>query len=47
MQQVMLEVQKSFVHYGNSGISVMEMSHRSAEYSNINEQAQQAVRDIL
>lgn len=46
-EEVLLEVQKELVHYGNSGISVMELSHRSPDYSNINEQAQQAVRDLL
>ncbi|XP_052125583.1 probable phosphoserine aminotransferase [Frankliniella occidentalis] len=46
-EEVMLEVQKNLVHYGNSGISVMEMSHRSADYSNINDQAQQSIRDLL
>ncbi|XP_034248285.1 probable phosphoserine aminotransferase [Thrips palmi] len=46
-EEVLLEVQKELVHYGTSGISVMELSHRSPDYSNINDQAQQAVRDIL
>ncbi|KAJ1527694.1 hypothetical protein ONE63_007653 [Megalurothrips usitatus] len=46
-EEVLLEVQKETVHYGTSGISVMEMSHRSADYSNINDRALQAVRDLL
>lgn len=43
----MEEVQKELVHYGNTKISVMEMSHRSGDFTKINEATQQAVRDIL
>ncbi|XP_054288350.1 probable phosphoserine aminotransferase [Macrosteles quadrilineatus] len=46
-EEVMLEVQREFVEYGDSGISVVEMSHRSQEYEAINNSAQRLVRELL
>ncbi|PSN37290.1 putative phosphoserine aminotransferase [Blattella germanica] len=46
-EEVLIEVQKELIHYGTTKISVMEMSHRSADYSKINDTAQQIVRDLL
>lgn len=46
-EEVLQEVQGNLVHYGTSKISVMEMSHRSSDYSFINEQAQDTLRDLL
>ncbi|XP_067014650.2 probable phosphoserine aminotransferase [Anabrus simplex] len=46
-EEVLLEVQKELVHYGTTQISIMEMSHRTAEYMKLNDDAQQAVRDLL
>lgn len=45
--QVLIKVQKELIQHGSSGISVMEMSHRSPEYTKINEGAQNAVRQLL
>jgi len=45
--QVLLKVQKELINHGNSGISVMEMSHRSGDYTKINEGAQNALRRLL
>lgn len=46
-EEVLLEVQRDLIQHGQSGISVMEMSHRSKEYADIHLKALQAVRDIL
>lgn len=45
--QVLEKVQKELIQHGNSGISVMEMSHRSPEFTKINEAAQNAIRQLL
>jgi len=45
--EVLQEVERELVHYGTTNISVMEMSHRSADYAFINDGAQQAVRELL
>ncbi|KAJ3666059.1 hypothetical protein Zmor_001514 [Zophobas morio] len=44
---VLEEVQKELLSFGESGMSLMEMSHRSKEYSKINNDAQKAVRELL
>ncbi|XP_014245429.1 probable phosphoserine aminotransferase isoform X1 [Cimex lectularius] len=46
-REVLCKIQNELLDYGNTGMSVMEMSHRSAEYENINNKAQQCVREIL
>ena len=43
----MEEVQKELVNYKNTGISVMEMSHRSSDYNTINTNTQNLARDLL
>jgi phosphoserine aminotransferase len=45
--QVLQEVQRELIHYGTTNISVMELSHRSADYAVINDGAQRVVRDLL
>ena len=45
--KVLIDVQKELIHYGTSKISVMEMSHRSSDYGNINNMAQQTLRELL
>lgn len=47
MLQVLREVQKEMLGYAGKSMSLMEMSHRSAEYLKINNDAQQAIRDLL
>jgi phosphoserine aminotransferase len=47
MIQVLQEVQRELIHYDTTNISVMELSHRSADYALINDCAQQVVRDLL
>lgn len=46
-QEVLKEVQDSLLSYGDTGMSVMEMSHRSKEYFKIHDDAIAALREIL
>ena len=46
-QAVLSEAQKDLLNYKGKGMSVMEMSHRSAEYIAIAEEAEQDLRDLL
>lgn len=45
--QVLKEVQTELLQYGKAEISVMEMSHRSKEFAKINNEAQEAIRELL
>ena len=45
--EVLEEAQKELLDYENSGMSVMEMSHRSKLYQQILAQAEQDLRTIL
>lgn len=45
--EVLEQVQKEMVCYGDAGISVMEMSHRSKEFDAILQQAEQDLRDLM
>ncbi|KAL3277134.1 hypothetical protein HHI36_012488 [Cryptolaemus montrouzieri] len=46
-REVLEEVQNELLSYNKSGMSIMEMSHRSPEYSKINTDAQAAIRELL
>lgn len=46
-KEVFLQVQQELLDYGNTGLSVMEMSHRSNDYITMHNEALQLVRDIL
>jgi phosphoserine aminotransferase len=46
-QAVLSEAQKDLLNYKGKGMSVMEMSHRSADYIAIAEEAEQDLRDLL
>ena len=46
-QAVLSEAQKDLLNYKGKGMSVMEMSHRSAEYIAIAEEAERDLRDLL
>lgn len=46
-QAVLSEAQKDLVNYKGRGLSVMEMSHRSAEYVAIAEEAEKDFRELL
>lgn len=45
--EVLEQVQKEMVCYGDAGMSVMEMSHRSKEFDAILQQAEQDLRDLM
>jgi len=44
---VLEHIQEELLDYGGSGMSVMEMSHRSAEFEGINNRAEQSLRREL
>lgn len=46
-EQVLKHVQAELLAYGNTKISVMELSHRSSEFKNIIDDAQATLREIL
>lgn len=45
--EVFAEVQNELIHFQNTGLSVMEISHRSNDYIKVHNDALQSVRDIL
>eukprot|EP00127_Corallochytrium_limacisporum_P003719 Clim_evm51s152 gene=Clim_evmTU51s152 len=45
--EVLKEAQEDLVSYKGCGMSVMEMSHRGKEYSQIHSEAEQDLRDLL
>ncbi len=46
-EAVLKQAQSEFLEYKNSGMSVMEMSHRSADYENIINKAESDLRKLL
>lgn len=44
---VLKKVQEELLNYGESGMSVMELSHRSASFQTITEEAQNLLRELL
>ena len=46
-REVMHQAQQEFLNFNSTGISVMEMSHRSKEYLPIAEKAESNLRIIL
>ena len=46
-KEVMLKAQHEFLNFNETGISVMEMSHRSKEYLPIVEKAEKNLRNLL
>ncbi|MGL4789959.1 MAG: 3-phosphoserine/phosphohydroxythreonine transaminase [Anaerotignaceae bacterium] len=45
--EVLEKAQKEFITYGNSGMSVMEMSHRSKDYENIIFGAEATLKELM
>ncbi len=45
--EVLLEVQEEITEHGNSGMSIIEHSHRGKEYAEVHAEAVQDVRDLL
>lgn len=46
-QGVLLRLQRELICYGDTGMSVMEMSHRGGDYKKIHEHTQQMARQLL
>ncbi|KAL3887365.1 hypothetical protein ACJMK2_027307, partial [Sinanodonta woodiana] len=46
-EEVLLQAQKELVSYGSAGISVMELSHRSSQFSKIINNTETCLRDLL
>lgn len=45
--EVLEQAQAQFVNYEGAGMSIMEMSHRSALYEKVNQEAQDLLRELL
>lgn len=45
--QVLEKAQKELVNYNNSGMSVMELSHRSGWFTDIITEAEQLLRELM
>lgn len=45
--EVLLEIEKNLLNYQNSGLSVMEMSHRSKDYLKIFNRTKQLLKELL
>ena len=43
-EEVLLSVQKDMMNYQGKGLSVMEMSHRSKNFTDISEQCERSLR---
>lgn len=46
-QEVYVEVQKELLNYQNTGLSIMEISHRAKDYMTMHDATLQSIRDIL
>lgn len=46
-KEVLEEVQANTVQYGDTQLSVMEMSHRGGSYEKIHDEVLQSVRELL
>ena len=45
--EVLLEAQEEFLNYANTGMSIIEMSHRSAEYAALHAETKQLLRELM
>ena len=46
-EEVLKQAQKDLLCYGDTGMSVMEMSHRSADFADILAQAKADLKDLM
>ena len=46
-EEVLIEAANEMLDYKGTGMSVMEMSHRSAAYQAINDEAEAALRELM
>ncbi|MCQ2792055.1 MAG: 3-phosphoserine/phosphohydroxythreonine transaminase [Bacilli bacterium] len=45
--EVLKEVQKEFLNYNKTGVSILELSHRSQAFSNLIKEIEQDLRDLM
>ena len=45
--EVLLEAQEEFLNYQNTGMSIIEMSHRSSEYAAMHAETKQLLRELM
>lgn len=45
--EVLLEAQEEFLNYANTGMSIIEMSHRSAEYAALHAETKALLRELM
>lgn len=45
--EVLLEAQEEFLNYANTGMSIIEMSHRSNEYAALHAETKQLLRELM
>ena len=45
--EVLLEAQEEFLNYKNTGMSIIEMSHRSNEYAALHAETKQLLRELM
>ena len=45
--EVLLEAQEEFLNYQNTGMSIIEMSHRSNEYAALHAETKQLLRELM
>ena len=45
--QILIKAQKELLNFDNTGISLMEISHRSKEYDKMHKKASQLVKDLM
>ena len=45
--EVLLEAQEEFLNYKNTGMSIIEMSHRSNEYAAMHAETKQLLRELM
>lgn len=46
-REVCVEVQQEMLNFGNTGMSVMEISHRVQDYMTVHNATLQSIRDVL
>ncbi|CAJ0946513.1 unnamed protein product, partial [Mesorhabditis belari] len=46
-EEVMEKAASEFIHFGNTGVSILEMSHRSADFTAIIEETKALLRDLM
>ena len=45
--EVLKEAQAEFLNFNNSGMSILEISHRAPQYAAVHEKAKQDIKDLM